>query len=66
MLEYSHLQNCPVNSRGQVITVHDKGFISTGQIVQLINPDESQNDELYVLMAEEDNPGIFLSPLKLH
>ncbi|CAG9535621.1 unnamed protein product [Cercopithifilaria johnstoni] len=58
VLEYNHLQNCPVNTKEQVITTHEtngRELMSMGQIVQLINPDETQHDELYVLMAEEDD-----------
>uniref|UniRef100_A0A0R3RSD9 Zinc finger protein n=1 Tax=Elaeophora elaphi TaxID=1147741 RepID=A0A0R3RSD9_9BILA len=66
VLDYNHLQNCPVNARDQVITMHetnDRGFMNMGQIVDLINPNEIRNDELYVLMAEEGDPGIFFLPL---
>ncbi|KAL3994276.1 hypothetical protein ACH3XW_21065 [Acanthocheilonema viteae] len=59
VFEYNHLQNCLVNSREQVITVHEtngRGLMNTGQVVQLINADEIQDDGLYVLMTEVDNP----------
>ncbi|MCP9261651.1 hypothetical protein DINM_004992 [Dirofilaria immitis] len=57
VLEYGHLRNCLVNVREQGITMFEKnerGFTSTAQIVQLINPDEIQDNQLYVLMAEGD------------
>ncbi|EFO26590.1 zinc finger protein [Loa loa] len=56
VLEYNHLHNCAVDTRGQAITVHetDREFMNTGQTAQLINPDETQDDELYVLMAQEN------------
>lgn len=40
---------------------NDRGLISTGQIVQLISPNEIRDNELYILMAEEGDPGIILS-----
>uniref|UniRef100_A0A8R1XLR3 C2H2-type domain-containing protein n=1 Tax=Onchocerca volvulus TaxID=6282 RepID=A0A8R1XLR3_ONCVO len=52
---YNDLQSYPVNTREKRIPVHernDRGFMSADQ---LINPDETQDDELYILMADEDS-----------
>lgn len=68
VLEFNHLQNCPVSTREQAIAVHEtnsRELINSGHIVQLMNPDEALDDELYVFMTEEDNSGIFLSSSQL-
>ncbi|VDK69321.1 unnamed protein product [Litomosoides sigmodontis] len=59
VFEYNSSQNHSINSREQVIAMDEtnrRGLISAGQMVQLVNPDEVRDDELYILMAEEGDP----------
>lgn len=37
---------------------NDGNDLSEGQIIQLVNADGTQSNELYVLVAEDSNPGI--------